>query len=306
MTEPDLRVNIAGVELKNPVIPASGVFGFGREYAKMYDPGELGAIAAKGITPKRRNGNPPPRICETPSGMINAVGLQNPGIDAFIRDEIPFMRQFDTKIICNISGFCLRDYEEMSDKINEADVDMVELNLSCPNVKEGGMAMGTDPGVVSEVVGACRRKISKMPMFVKLSPNVTDIVSIAKAAEGAGADGISATNTFLGMRIDVNTRRPMIRGVMGGLSGPAIFPISLRMVYQIAGAVGIPVIGIGGIATGEMAAEMMLAGASAVGLGAVVISDPYAPIRIRDELSGYLKKNGFAKVTDIIGNMIKD
>ena len=294
----DLAVTICGVTLKNPVIPASGTFGFGHEYAKFYDLGELGGIAVKGLKPKPRAGNHPPRIAETPSGMLNSVGLQNPGVDAFIERELPWLRQFDTKIIANISGNTVEEYAEMTRKVSDAGVDLIELNVSCPNVKAGGMAFGTSCASVAQVVAAAKKQAAR-PLLVKLSPNVTDVVEIARAAVDAGADGLTLINTLLGMRIDIASRRPILGNVMGGLSGPAVFPVALRMVYQVARAVRVPVIGMGGVSTGEDAVEMLLAGACAVGVGSACIVDPYAPLKIRDGIAAYMDKYKIERVTEL-------
>ena len=234
----DLRVNFCGVELKNPLTTASGTFGFGHEYGEFFDLSTLGGIGVKGLTPTERLGNPAPRIAETPSGILNCVGLQNPGIDRFIAEQIPFLRRYDTAIIANVSGSTVEEYEGMVEKISDADVDLIEMNISCPNVKCGGMAFGTQPAMVEEVVSAAKRK-AKKPLIVKLSPNVTDITEIARAAVAAGADALSLINTLLGMRIDIETRRPILSSVMGGLSGPAVFPVAVRMVYQVRRAVDV-------------------------------------------------------------------
>ena len=245
---PDMKVNLAGVELKNPIVVASGTFGFGREYAQFYDLGELGGICAKGLTLHRREGNPAPRIAETPMGILNSVGLQNPGVDAFIEHELPFMRQYDTKVIANISGNTPEEYGIMCEKLSEAGVDMIEVNISCPNVKAGGLAYGTKPELAAEVTEMAK-KHSTVPVMVKLSPNVTDITEIAKAVEGAGADAVSLINTLRGMRIDINTRRPVLKMNTGGMSGPAVLPVAVRMVWEVANAVKIPILGTGGVET---------------------------------------------------------
>ncbi len=303
MATPDLSVNLAGVTLKNPIVTASGTFGFGREYNNFYDLSNLGAICVKGLTLKPRLGNPPPRIAETPSGILNSVGLQNPGIDAFIAEELPFLRKFDTKIIANISGNTLEDYLEITERASDADVDMLELNISCPNVKAGGMAFGTSCESVSNLVSQVR-KVCKKPLIVKLSPNVTDIAEIARAAEAAGADALSLINTLLGMRIDVRTRRPILKNNMGGMSGPAVLPIAVRMIWQVSQAVNLPILGMGGVSRGVDAAELMLAGASAVAVGTACFSDPMAPVRVRDELSDYLAQNGISRASELTGAVI--
>lgn len=296
----DLRVNICGVELKNPLTTASGTFGFGHEYGEYFDLGILGGVGVKGLTPSERLGNPAPRIAETPSGILNCVGLQNPGIDRFIEEQIPFLRQYDTKIIANVSGNTVEEYCGMIEKISDADVDLIEMNISCPNVKCGGMAFGTQPAMVTEVVSAAKR-FAKKPLIVKLSPNVTDITEIARAAVDAGADALSLINTLLGMRIDVDSRRPILSNVMGGLSGPAVFPVAVRMVYQVRRAVSVPIIGMGGIRTGRDIAEMMLAGADAVALGTVLFADPMAPVKALEELQEYMKKHGIERVSELSG-----
>ncbi len=296
----DWSVDICGVTLKNPVTTASGTFGFGHEYAEFFDLSRLGAIGVKGLTPLPRNGNLAPRIAETPMGILNSVGLQNPGIDRFIAEEIPYLRRFDTKIIANISGNTVEEYVEMTEKISDADVDLIEMNISCPNVKCGGMAFGTQPNMVEEVVLAARKK-AKKPLLVKLSPNVTDIGEIARAAVSAGADGLSLINTILGMKIDVNTRRPVLHNGMGGMSGPAVHPVAVRMVYQVRQAVQVPIIGMGGIMTGADAVEMLLAGANAVAVGTAILSDPMAPVRILSEMEAYMKDQKVERVSDLVG-----
>ena len=296
----DLRVNFCGVELKNPITTASGTFGFGHEYGEFFDLSQLGGIGVKGLTPTERLGNPAPRIAETPQGILNCVGLQNPGIDRFIEEQIPFLRRYDTKIIANVSGNTVEEYEGMVEKISDADVDLIEMNISCPNVKCGGMACGTQPKMVEEVVSAAKAKATK-PLIVKLSPNVADIGEIAAAAEAGGADAISLINTLTGMRIDIRTRRPILRNNTGGLSGPAVFPVAVRMVWQAAQRVKVPVIGLGGISTWQDAVEMLLAGASALQIGTVLFTDPYAPIKILDGLNRYLDENHIASVTELTG-----
>ena len=298
----DLSVNIAGVSFKNPVIPASGTFGYGREYAKFYDIGRLGGISVKGTTLERRDGNPPPRVAETPSGMLNSVGLQNPSVEHFIREEIPYIHGAGTKIIANIAGSTPEDYAEMARRLDDTDVDMIELNISCPNVKCGGAAFGTDPKVAGGITRLVKDATSK-PVMVKLTPNVTDIALMAKAVEAEGADAVSLINTLLGMRIDIKTRRPVLKNNVGGLSGPAVFPVAVRMVWQVANAVSIPVVGMGGIATWQDAVEMMMAGASAIQVGAALFTNPYAPIEIIDGLNRYLDENGIASVNEIVGTV---
>lgn len=298
----DLSVKIAGVEFKNPVIPASGVFGYGREYEELFPLSKLGGIATKGTTITKRNGNPSPRIAETPSGMINSVGLQNPGIDAFIENELPNLMQKDTVILANIAGSTAEECVTIAQKLDKTDVHMIELNISCPNVKQGGMAFGsTCDGAAS--ITKLVRQATKKPLVVKLSPNVTSITDIAKAVEAEGADALSLINTVLGMRIDINTRRPILKNNTGGMSGPAVFPLAVRMVWQTANAVNIPIIGMGGISTGDDAVEMMMAGASAVQVGAAIFTDPYAPIKVVDGINEFLDKNNISSVKDIIGTV---
>ena len=267
MNKVDLSVTLAGMTMKNPVAVASGTFGFGREYGQFYDLSELGAICVKGLTAQRREGNPAPRIAETPMGILNSVGLQNPGVDDFITHELPFLRQYDVKIIANISGNTPEEYGQMCDKLSEAGVDMIEVNISCPNVKAGGLAYGTRPELAAEVTGVAKAHAGKVPVMVKLSPNVTDITEIARAVADAGADALSLINTLRGMRIDVNTRRPILKMNTGGLSGPAVLPVAVRMVWEVANAVPLPILGMGGVASGEDAAQLMLAGAAAVAVG---------------------------------------
>ena len=296
----DLRVNFCGVELKNPITTASGTFGFGHEYGEFFDLSMLGGIGVKGLTPTERLGNPAPRIAETPQGILNCVGLQNPGIDRFIKEQIPFLRQYDTKIIANVSGNTVEEYEGMVEKISDADVDLIEMNISCPNVKCGGMAFGTQPKMVEEVVSAAKAK-AKKPLIVKLSPNVTDIAEIARAAESAGADALSLINTLLGMRIDIRRRQPVIKNKMGGFSGPAIFPVAVRMVYQVSHAVKLPVIGMGGVSTAKDVIEMMMAGASAVEVGAANLVNPYVCRDIIEDLPEVCAELGIERLSDIIG-----
>ena len=299
----DLTVNIAGVEFKNPVITASGTFGFGREYSEFYPLKEIGGLSCKGITLKPRMGNPPPRIAETPSGILNAVGLQNPGVDHFIERDLPWLKEQETVVIANIAGNTPEEYAQMAEKLSESSVDMIEMNISCPNVKHGGVQFGTS----CQSVGAITREVRahcKKPLMVKLSPNVSDIAEIARAAESEGADALSLINTLTGMRIDINTLRPIIRHNTGGLSGPAVFPVAVRMVWQTAGAVKIPVVGMGGISTWRDAVEMMLAGASAIQVGTALFSDPYAPLKIKEGLNRYLDDQGIASVTELAG-MVK-
>lgn len=298
----DLSVNVAGVEFKNPIIPASGVFGYGREYEEFYPLSKLGGIATKGTTGTLRTGNLSPRIAETPAGMLNSVGLQNPGIDTFIEKELPNLLTKDTVILANIAGSTPEECAEVAAKLDKTDVHMIELNISCPNVKQGGAAFGTSCTSAEAVTAAVRKATSK-PLVVKLSPNVTSIVEIAKAVESAGADALSMINTLLGMRIDVRTHRPILRNNVGGLSGPAILPVAVRMIWQTANAVSIPIIGMGGVSTGEDAIELMMAGASAVQVGAAIFTDPYAPIKIVDEMNDFLDAQGIASVREVIGTV---
>lgn len=296
----DMTVNICGVELKNPLTTASGTFGFGHEYGEFFDLSMLGGIGVKGLTPHERLGNPAPRIAETPMGILNCVGLQNPGIDRFIEEQIPYLRRFDTKIIANVSGNTVEEYEGMVEKISATDVDLIELNISCPNVKCGGLAFGTRPDMVQEVVSAAKRKATR-PLIVKLSPNVTDIAEIARAAVDAGADALSLINTLLGMRIDIEKRRPILSNVMGGLSGPAVFPVAVRMVYQVRKAVDVPIIGMGGIRTGRDIVEMLMAGADAVAIGTAMFADPLAPVKALDELTAWMDAHGVKSVRELSG-----
>ena len=298
----DLSVELCGVALDNPVIPASGTFGFGKEMAEIYDINILGSISFKGTTRDARFGNPTPRIAECPSGLINSVGLQNPGVDAVIAHELPELRKiFRKPIIANISGFSIEEYVECCSKLDkEEQVAILEVNISCPNVHNGGMAFGTSPESAAAVTKAVKAVTTK-PVFIKLSPNVTDIVAIAKACEEAGADGITLINTMLGMRIDIARRKPVIANKMGGFSGAAIFPIAVRMVYQVAHAVKIPVIGCGGVATVEDVVEMMMAGATGVQVGAENLRNPYACKEIIEELPIVMERLGIEKLSDIIG-----
>ncbi len=300
MPNVDMSVNLAGVFMKNPVVVASGTFGFGREYGQFYDLSELGGICCKGLTLHPRTGNPPPRIAETPMGMLNSVGLQNPGVDAFITEELPELRKYDLAVIANISGNTPEEYGIMCEKLSRAGVDMIEVNISCPNVKAGGLAYGTRPELAAEVTRVAKEH-SSVPVMVKLSPNVTDIVEIAKAVDEAGADALSLINTLRGMRIDVQTRRPILKMNTGGLSGPAVLPVAVRMVWEVAGAVAKPILGMGGVAKGEDAAELMLAGASAVAVGTACFADPYAPLRVRDGLEKLAAGQGLDRVSALRG-----
>ena len=296
------KVSLSGIVLDNPIIPASGTFGFGYEFAELYDINMLGSFSFKGTTKEPRFGNPTPRIAECPSGMINSVGLQNPGIDKVISEELPRLKKvFNKPVIANISGFSVDEYVYCSERIDkEEQVGIIEVNVSCPNVHNGGMAFGTSAEAAAEVTRAVK-DVTKKPVYIKLSPNVTDIVSIAKACEEAGADGISMINTLLGMRIDLKTKKPVIANKMGGFSGSAIFPIALRMVYQVYEAVNIPIIGMGGVTTAEDVIEMMLAGATAVQIGAANLVEPYACRDIIAKLPQVMKKYNISNLEDIIG-----
>ena len=297
-----LSVDLCGITLDNPVIPASGTFGFGYEFAELYDINMLGTFSFKGTTKDPRFGNPTPRIAECSMGMINAVGLQNPGVDKVISEELPKLKKcFNKKVMANVSGFAVEDYAYTCERLDkEEQVGWLEVNVSCPNVHGGGMSFGTDPAAAAEVTKAVRA-VTKKPIIIKLSPNVTDIVSIAKACEDAGADGISLINTLLGMRIDLRTKKPVIANKMGGFSGPAIFPVAVRMVYQVANAVKIPVVGMGGVANAEDVIELMLAGATAVEVGAANLTDPYACRDIINDLPRVMDKYGIKELKDIIG-----
>ena len=296
-----MKVNLCGIELDNPIIPASGTFGFGYEFAELYDINILGTFSFKGTTKEARFGNPTPRIAECHNGMINAVGLQNPGVDRVIDTELPKLAKcFDKKVMANVSGFSVDEYVYTCEKIDKCDqVGWIEVNVSCPNVHGGGMSFGTSPEAAAEVTRAVKAVTTK-PIIIKLSPNVTDIVSIAKACEAAGADGISLINTLLGMRIDLRTRKPVIANKMGGFSGAAIFPVAVRMVYQVAHAVEIPVVGMGGVSSAEDVIEMMLAGASAVQIGAANLVDPFACKKIIEDLPAVMEKYGINSLSEII------
>lgn len=301
MGEVNTKINLLGITIDNPVIPASGTFGFGYEFSEIYDINILGTFSFKGTTLNPRFGNPTPRIAECTSGMINSVGLQNPGIDKVVSEELPKLKKcFNKKVIANISGFSIDEYVEVAKKIDkEEQVGWIEVNVSCPNVHGGGMSFGTSPEMAKEVTKAVK-KVTKKPVIVKLSPNVTDIVAIAKACEEGGADGISLINTLLGMRINLKTRKPIVANTMGGFSGQAIFPVAVRMVYQVAHAVNIPVIGMGGVASAEDVIEMMLAGATAVQVGAQNLIDPYACKKIIEDLPSVMQKYGITSLEEII------
>ncbi|MBO4881222.1 MAG: dihydroorotate dehydrogenase [Firmicutes bacterium] len=297
-----LAVDLCGIALDNPVIPASGTFGYGREFAEVYDINILGTFSFKGTTKDPRLGNLTPRIAETPCGMLNAVGLQNPGVDKVIEEELPNLAKiFHKPVMANVSGFSVDDYVYTCEKLDQQpQVGWLEVNISCPNVHGGGMSFGTDPAAAAEVTRAVKAVTAK-PVIVKLSPNVTDIVSIAKACEDAGADGISLINTLLGMRIDLKTRRPILANTTGGLSGPAVFPVALRMVYQVAHAVSVPVVGMGGVTTAEDVLEMMMAGAAAVEVGAANLVDPFACKKIIEDLPAAMDKYGISTLSELKG-----
>ena len=299
-----MNVNLCGIELDNPVIPASGTFGYGYEFAELYDINELGTFSFKGTTREPRFGNPTPRIAECPGGMINAVGLQNPGVEKVISEELPKLKKvFHKPVMANVSGFSVADYAYTCEKLDkEEQVGWLEVNVSCPNVHGGGMSFGTEPCAAAEVTRAVKA-VTRKPVIIKLSPNVTDIVSIAKACEDVGAEGISLINTMLGMRVNLRTRKPVIANTMGGFSGPAIFPIAVRMVYQVAKAVKIPVIGMGGVSSAEDVIEMMLAGATAVEVGAANLVNPFASRDIVRALPEAMKKYGIQNLKDIIGGI---
>ncbi len=296
------KVNFAGIEMKNPVTVASGTFGYGREYADFFDLGKLGAIITKGTSLKPRNGNKPSRVCETPSGMLNSIGLQNPGVEYFANNDLPFLRKFDTKIIVNACGSSVDEYVELCKILNNMDIDGVELNVSCPNVKEGCMAFGSTYEGVKKVTSEVKKVLDK-PLIVKLTPNVTDIASIAKGAEEGGADAVSLINTLLAMKIDIYKRKPVLANNTGGLSGPAIRPVAVRMVYQVAQAVNIPIMGLGGIVSGEDAIEFMLAGATTVSIGAGNFIDPYASVKTVEGIEEYMRKCHIEDINEIIGKV---
>ena len=296
------KVNFAGIEMKNPVTVASGTFGYGREYADFFDLGKLGAIITKGTSLKPKSGNKPSRVCETPSGMLNSIGLQNPGVEYFANNDLPFLRKFDTKIIVNACGSSIDEYVELCKILNNLDIDGVELNLSCPNVKEGCMAFGNTYEGVKKVTSEVRKVLDK-PLIVKLTPNVTDIAGIAKGVEDGGADAVSLINTLLAMKIDIYKRRPVLANNTGGLSGPAIRPVAVRMVYQVAQAVNIPIMGLGGIVSGEDAIEFMLAGATTISIGAGNFIDPYTSVKVVEGIEEYMRKCNVDDINDIIGKV---
>ncbi len=296
------KVNFAGIEMKNPVTVASGTFGYGREYADFFDLGKLGAIITKGTSLKPKSGNKPSRVCETPSGMLNSIGLQNPGVEYFANNDLPFLRKFDTKIIVNACGSSIDEYVELCKILNNLDIDGVELNLSCPNVKEGCMAFGNTYEGVKKVTIEVRKVLDK-PLIVKLTPNVTDIAGIAKGVEDGGADAVSLINTLLAMKIDIYKRKPVLANNTGGLSGPAIRPVAVRMVYQVAQAVNIPIMGLGGIVSGEDAIEFMLAGATTISIGAGNFIDPYTSVKVVEGIEEYMRKCNVEDINDIIGKV---
>jgi len=301
--QPSLEVNVAGIRMKNPVMTASGTFGYGSEYVDLIDLNKLGAVVVKGITSVPWTGNPMPRIFETPSGMLNAIGLQNVGVDGFIDKKLPYLRSFDVPVIVNICGEQVEEYLEVTEKLDAADgVAAIELNISCPNLHCGGMSFGVDPKLTDELVKGVRKK-TNLPLLVKLSPNVTDITVIARAAEGAGADGLSVINTALGMAIDINTRRPQLANITGGLSGPAIKPIALRMVWQVYNAVSIPIIGMGGIMNGDDAIEFFIAGAAAVAVGTANFINPRASLDVVDGIQEYLERHGMRSIEELVGSL---
>ena len=296
------KVTIAGVEFKNPVMVASGTFGSGEEFSEFVDLNRLGAVVTKGVANVPWPGNPTPRIAEVRGGMLNAIGLQNPGIDLFIKRDIPFLQKYDTRIIVNVCGKSTEDYCEVVERLADAPVDMLEINISCPNVKEGGIAFGQDPNAVEAITRECKKR-AKQPVIMKLSPNVTDITVMAKAAEAGGADALSLINTLTGMKIDVERRTFAIANKTGGLSGPAVHPVAVRMVYQTAQAVKIPIIGMGGICTAEDALEMILAGATAVSVGTANFADPSVTMEIVDGMEAYLERHQIADIRELIGTV---
>ncbi len=296
----NMSVNIAGVELKNPVMTASGTFGSGMEYGEYVDLNKLGAVVTKGVATIPWAGNPTPRIAETYGGMINAVGLQNPGLDTFIKRDIPFLKKYDTKIIVNVCGKSKEDYVEAVERLAEQPVDMLEINISCPNVKEGGIAFGQNPNSAMEITEAVK-KVAKQPVIMKLSPNVTDITEMARAVEAGGADAVSLINTLTGMKIDINRRTFAVANKTGGLSGPAIKPVAVRMVYQVANAIKLPIIGMGGIANADDALEFIMAGATAVSIGTANFNDPYTTVKVIDGIKNYMLKYGIEDISELKG-----
>ncbi len=303
---PDLSVNIAGIKLKNPVLTASGTFGYGEEYAEFVDLNKLGGVIVKGISINPIKGNPPPRIWETPSGMLNAIGLENPGVDVFLNEKLPYLRQFDTAVIVNIFGYSCEEYVQVAEKLDGVPgVAGLEVNISCPNVKAGGIVFGTNQKAAFELLAAVR-KATKLPIIAKLSPNVTDITEFAKTARDAGCDGLSLINTLIGMAIDVRCMRPRLANCTGGLSGPAIKPVAVRMVWQVAKSVHLPILGMGGIATGEDALEFMLAGASAVAVGTANFVNPRATLDVLSGMESLMIEQGIRDIKDIIGKAARN
>jgi dihydroorotate dehydrogenase (NAD+) catalytic subunit len=298
----NMEVKIGSLKLKNPIMTASGTYGFGKEYGEYYDLSKLGAVVVKGLTLKPREGNKTPRIAETPAGILNSVGLQNPGLDAFLEQDLPYLRTYDTAVIANIAGNTVEEYCEMAEKLG-SQVDAIELNISCPNVKEGGVAFGTKCDSVYSITKSVKQHC-RVPLIVKLSPNVRDIVEIALAAEEAGADCLSLINTLLGMAIDINCRKPILANVVGGLSGPAVKPVAVRMVYQVAKEVKIPVIGMGGISSWQDAVEFIIAGADAVAIGTYNFVNPKAPIEVLEGVLGYMEKNHYQMLSDFKGKVV--
>ncbi|WP_240842893.1 dihydroorotate dehydrogenase [Acidaminobacter sp. JC074] len=305
MFKPDLKVDLNGLVMNNPITVASGTFGFGREYGEYVDLNKIGGIMVKGLTLKPRMGNPSPRVAETPMGMLNSVGLQNPGIEYFMEHEIPFLRQYDTKIIANINGTNIEEYCEIAEITSKADVDSLELNISCPNVKAGGLAFGTDPQMVHKITKAVRKASGDKHLIVKLSPNVKDIKEIAIAAEEAGADCLSMINTLTGMVIDIHSRKPILARGIGGLSGPAVKPVAVRMVYEAAGVVNIPIIGMGGISKYEDAVEFLLAGADAISIGTANFVDPTICEKVLNDLTLYMESNNIKSIKELVGQVIR-
>jgi dihydroorotate dehydrogenase (NAD+) catalytic subunit len=296
----NLSVKIAGVEFKNPVMTASGTFGSGMEYSEYVDLNQLGAVVTKGVANVPWPGNPTPRIAETYGGMINAIGLQNPGLDTFVKRDIPFLKQYDTKIIVNVCGKTEEDYVDAVEKLGEQPVDMLEINISCPNVKEGGIAFGQNPASAEKITKAVKR-VAKQPVIMKLSPNVTDITEMARAVEAGGADAVSLINTLTGMKIDINRRTFAVANKTGGLSGPAIKPVAVRMVYQAANAIKLPIIGMGGIASAEDALEFIMAGATGVSVGTANFNNPFTTINVIDGIKEYMQKNNIEDISELIG-----
>ncbi|RLE09451.1 dihydroorotate dehydrogenase [Candidatus Aerophobetes bacterium] len=300
---PDLRVKLGKLELKNPVLVASGTFGYGEEYAELIDLNKLGGIMTKAVTLRPKEGNPPPRLVEVPCGLLNAIGLENPGLEVFIREKLSFLRKFDTKIIVNIAGEKEDDYLQIAKRLSkENGVDALEVNISCPNVKEGGLSFGTDPKVIYLLVKRLK-EVCGLPLILKLTPNVTDIKEVAKAAEEGGADILSLVNTVLAMAVDVDTQRPKLGNIVGGLSGPAIRPIAVRMVWEVSGAVNIPIIGMGGIMKAEDALEFVIAGASAVAVGTANFVDPRTPLKVIEGIGRYLKDKGIDSFASLVGSL---